>query len=116
MGILLRTMTRKSLFKIGKNKDLTIQRMLELNKKIDLISAYYKLSKVNFTDDILKELKIVDKWVIDKPYTNKDMYYKFLEHINYNYRSSIKSGSDVMKRETKTVFSKAYLQTLNNKR
>ena len=116
MSVLLRTLTRKSLFKIGKNKDLTVQRLLDLNKNISLISAYYKLSTFNLTKDILDELQITDEWIIPKPSVNKDMYYKFLEHINYNYKSNIKSGSDVMKRETKTVFSKSYLQRLNHKR
>jgi hypothetical protein len=113
MNVLLRTMTRKSLFKIGKNKDLTIQRMIDLNKKIDLVSAYYKLSKVNFTKDILDELKITNNWVIEKPSVNKHMYYDFLKSINHSYKYTFKKGANIMKKETKTSFSKSYLQSLN---
>jgi hypothetical protein len=116
MNILLRTLTRKSKFNLGKNKELTVQRIIDLNKKIDLISAYYKLSKFNYTKDILDELGIVDEWVILKPSKNEDLYYKFLKHINYNYRSNIISGADKMKRPLKTCFSKGYLQNINQKK
>ena len=108
----LRTLTRKSKFGFGYKKDLTMQKLLDLNKKLDLIGAYYKLTSINFTDDILKELGIVDKWVIKKPSSNKEMYYEFLEHINHNYMSGFSRGADKLKKPIK-IPSKLKLRSFN---
>ena len=109
----LRIMTRKSKLNFGKYKDKTVQQMLELNRKIELISAYYKLTSINYTQDILDELKIVGDYVIDKPSSDKEMYYKFLNENGYKKRLRNRNGADRMKFETKR-FSGAQLQRFNH--
>lgn len=74
----LRTLTRKTKFRIGKDKDLTVQRMLDLGKNLNLVSAYYKLTSINYTEDILEELGIVGDFVIEKPSTDKILYLDFV--------------------------------------
>lgn len=113
--VLLRTLTKKSKIGFGKWKDQTVDVLLGMNKNQELVSMYFKLSKITFTNDILEQLLIIDNWVIDKPGTNREMYYNFLKHINYNYRSKFKSGSDVMKKETKP-YTKGALQGYNHGR
>ena len=54
----LRTMTRKSKMGFGKYKDKTVQEMLDLRRNLDLISPYYKLTSINYTEDILNELNL----------------------------------------------------------
>jgi len=107
----LRTLTRKSKIGFGKNKDLTIQKHLDLNKKISLISAYYNLTSINFTEDILSELNIPKEFRIDKPGANKEMYYKMLNTKGYKKNNS-KSGADILKKYSKNV-SNSYLQRYN---
>ena len=70
----LRTLTRKSKMGFGKIKDCTVQELIDRNKKVELVAAYYKLSSINFTEDILDELKITEKYRIKKPSTNKTVY------------------------------------------
>ena len=78
---LSRTLTEKSLLKIGKHKDLTVGFMLEGSnqKKIQLISIYYKLTSINFTESVLEALKITKEWRIKKPSANPEMYLDFLK-------------------------------------
>ena len=82
-SILLRTLTRKSKIKFGVHKDKTVQNMFDLNKQKDLISYYYKLTTINYVDDILDELKISSEWKIEKPGSNKELYLKFLKEKDY---------------------------------
>lgn len=109
----LRIMTRKSKLNFGKYKDETVQRMLDLNRKIELISAYYKLTSINYTQDILDELKIVGDYVIEKPSSDKDMYYKFLNENGYKKRWRTRDGADRMKKESR-MWSRSMLQRFNH--
>lgn len=109
----LRTLTKKSKLGFGKNKELTVDRIIKLGKELSLISAYYKLSSINFTEDILTELGIKEEFRIKKPSANKDAYYKFLES---SYKYQIKDnygGADKLKRNLKP-FSKSQLQAFNH--
>lgn len=108
----LRTLTKKSKLGFGKSKNLTVLRMLELGKKIDLISAYYKLSSINYTKEVLDELNIKGDFVIVKPGTNKDVYYLFLEQNGFKKKIRNREGSNKLKRETKPM-SKRQLQRIN---
>ena len=108
----LRTMTKKSKLNFGKYRDKTIQQMLDLNRKIELISAYYKLTSINYTEDILSELNIVGDYVIEKPSSDRDMYYKFLNENGYKKRLRSRDGADRMKRESKR-WSRGMLQRYN---
>lgn len=110
----LRTLTRKSKLGFGKYKDKTVQEMLDLKRTLDLISPYYKLTSINYTEDILNELKITEQYRIEKPSANKEMYYKFLKENGYKLRSR-GQGADKLKKETKP-FSKSQLQGMNHGR
>jgi len=110
----LRTMTRKSKMGFGKYKDKTVQEMLDLRRTLDLISAYYKLTSINYFEDILIELKITEDYRIEKPSANKEMYYKFLNENGYKLKSRVQ-GADKLKKQTK-AFSKSQLQAINHKR
>jgi len=72
--ILKRTLTRKSILGFGysENRDLSVQMLLDLNRHYILISSYFNLDKINFTDDILDELGITEEWRIDKPGKNME--------------------------------------------
>ena len=107
----LRIMTRKSKIGFGKYKDKTVQEMLDLRHFRDLISSYYKLTSINYTEDILNELKITEQYRIEKPSANKEMYYKFLKENNYKPKSS--GRADKLKKES-GAFSKRRLQGMNH--
>lgn len=111
----LRTLTRKSKLGFGKDKELTVQRMLDLRKNLSLISAYYKLTSINFTEDILTELKITEEYRIEKPSSNIDEYYRFLNENGFKKKVRTREGADKMKKETKLP-SRGYLQNLNHGR
>lgn len=66
---LLRTLTRKSVFGFGYDdkKDLSMQQLLDTNCQAMMIRAYYQLSKITFTEDILNELGIIGDLRIQKP-------------------------------------------------
>jgi hypothetical protein len=48
--------------------------LLDRRKQVDLISAYYKLTSINFTEDILLELKIEIDDKIPKPGADLQKY------------------------------------------
>ena len=111
----LRTLTKKSKLGFGKFKDETVQRILDLKKPLELISAYYKLSSINFTDDILLELKITDEFKLQKPCINLDLYYEFLEQKGFKKKIRVRTGSNAMKKETR-LLSKSELRSFNQKK
>jgi adenine C2-methylase RlmN of 23S rRNA A2503 and tRNA A37 len=111
----LRTLTRKSKLGFGKNKDLTVQRLLDLKKNLSLISAYYRLTSINFTEDILTELKITEDYRIEKPSLDIDAYYKFLNENGFEKKVRSREGSDIRQKET-TIRSRGYLQSKNHGR
>lgn len=109
----LRTLTRKTKFRIGKDKDLTVQRMLDLGKNLSLVSAYYKLTSINYTEDILEELGIVGDFVIEKPSTDKILYLDFvMEHGLARGRGY---ASDKLIKRSRPM-SKGRMQSLNHGR
>jgi len=110
----LRILTRKSKLRFGKKKELTVQKILDLRQPLILISAYYKLTSINFTEDILIELKITKDYRIEKPSSNKDEYYRFLNENGYEIKN-MGVGSDIMKKRT-GAFSKSQLQGFNHGR
>lgn len=109
----LRTLTRKSKLGFGKWKDYTVQELLDLSKHLVLISPYYKLTSINYIDDILNELKITEQYRIEKPSANKEMYYKFLNENGYKLKQRGVYGADIMKKESKRL-TKAQLQANNH--
>ncbi len=81
---LLRTLTRKSKFKIGKLADDTVQELLDRKKYKDLRSCYYRYTSINYTEDILKELGITGDLVIEKPGANPEMYFKHFKPTKHH--------------------------------
>jgi hypothetical protein len=110
-SILLRKLTKKSTLKFGKYKDCTVETMLGMELNVNLISIYYKLSKITFTDDILDELGITEKFRIKKPSTNEDMYRIFLEQSEHD---KPKKNKQLQKMRKKTQpYRKEYLANIN---
>ena len=92
--ILKRTLTIKSILGFGysENRDLSVQMLLDLKRNYVLISSYFNLDKINFTDDILDELGITKEWRIEKP--GKDVE----KGKNFNhYRMDTMSDEDRIK-------------------
>ena len=111
----LRTLTRKSKLGFGKWKDYTVQELLDLRKPLVLIAPYYKLTSINYIEDILIELKITEDYRIEKPSANKDEYYRFLNENGYQLKQRGVCGADIMKKASKQL-TKAQLQANNHGR
>lgn len=111
---LLRKMTFKSILNFGKNKDLTVLRMFELGKTRELISIYFKLSKITFTDDVLDTIGITEEYRIKKPGSNKKRYLDFL-NFKYGEKKIIPRNKKLlnMRKETKPL-SKGKLMNINH--
>ena len=73
MRVLKRVLTRKSILGFGYAdvRDLSVQMIIDLGKENYLIKSYFGLEKIDFTEDILDELKITSEYRISKP--NKDI-------------------------------------------
>jgi hypothetical protein len=106
-----RVLTRKTKFRIGKDKDLTVQRMLDLGKTINLVSAYYKLTSIDYTKDILDEIGIVGDFVIEKPSTNKTLYLDFV--MEHGLARGFNRASDKLRKRSRPM-SKARMQSINH--
>lgn len=65
----LRILTNKSVLGFGyeRYRDLRVQELLSLNKQRLLISSYYHLGKISFTEDVLRRIGITKEMEIDKP-------------------------------------------------
>ncbi len=107
----LRTLTRKSKLGFGKYKDLTVQKILDMRMPLVLISPYYKLTSINYMEDILIELRITDDYRIKKPSKDLDMYYRFLNENGFK-RITRGKGPDKLKKRTRP-FTKSQLQSKN---
>ena len=110
----LRILTRKSFLSFGKYKDYRVQEMLDLRRNLDLISAYFKLTSINYQEDILIELKITKEYRIEKPGKDYDAYYKFLKENGFKKRKNTRDGPDSLK-SFKERTSKSTLRDLNRK-
>jgi hypothetical protein len=108
----LRILTRKSKLGFGKWKDYTVQELLNLKKYMVLISPYYKLTSINYIEDILVELKITEQYRIKKPSSNKEEYYRFLKETGYKLQETGISGANVMTAKLK-ILTKAQLRAKN---
>ena len=86
--MILRKLTRKSIIGFGKFKDSTVQNILDLQHYNYLRWVYYCNSHINFFDDILIELSIIDDYIIPKPGTNEGLFEK-LRDEKYNKMTSL---------------------------
>jgi hypothetical protein len=66
--------------------------MLDRRKHKDLISAYFKLTSIDFIPNVLDELEITKEFRIEKPSSDLDMYYKFLKQSRYQAPSKTRSS------------------------
>ncbi len=115
-SILLRTLTRKSTFGVWKRHG-TVQNQLEWGGKRQLVAAYFKLTTINYVEDVLDELGITSEWRIEKPGANKELYYKFLKANGWSKEltSTKRKGSAADKLLKLNVgLSKSWLQGKNH--
>ena len=111
---LLRTLTRKSKLGFGKYKNETVQKLLDMNMPLVLIAPYYKLTSINYTEEVLIELGITEEHRINKPSSNKDKYYKFLKSNGYEKKVR-NQGADKLRKNVKLP-TRAELQSINQGR
>jgi hypothetical protein len=110
-AILMRTLTKKSKLNFGKYKDCTVEQLIGMRKQKDLISAYFKLSTINFNDEVLNEIGITEEYRIEKPNTDKEKYFEF---INRFYEKPMKQHEALtnMRRKPK-LLTRAQMQNIN---
>lgn len=77
----LRIMTKKSRLNFGRYDGMTIGDIMATSPKY-IAFVYYNISPISFCDEILDELVIPR---IDKPGTNKDMYFEYLNKLRDCY-------------------------------
>lgn len=126
---LLRKLTKKSIMKFGKHRDLTVQELINLYEKKYLRWVYFNCSNIDFMEDVLEEIKIPLNYRIQKPSKNLDLHLKLNEEIFENFSekakelsvktrtkiaSKISKGKAILKmNEHKNKFSKASLTRKN---
>ena len=108
----LRTLTRKSKLGFGKWKKHTVQEVLNHKKHQVLVYAYYHLTSINFTEDILTELKITEDYRLKKPGSNNEEYVRLLKENTYI--PFMKHNIKFMAVNKKTYFTKGQLQAKNH--
>jgi hypothetical protein len=69
--VLLRTLTEKSKLGFGKYADLPIWKIIDMGEKRYLRFTYYTLSNINYTEDVLRKIDVVEQDEIFKPGKNK---------------------------------------------
>jgi hypothetical protein len=106
----LRTLTKKSKLGFGKHKDCTVQDLLDRRKHVDLIGCYYKLTSINFTEDVLLELKIKFEERISKPGVDLDVYRTVLDR----YPKRFKNKELEKMRPKNKPLTKQKLQSINH--
>lgn len=70
-NLLLRKLNFKSIIGFGNYKDLTVQDLINLQREMELVQIYYSLAKIDFVDEVKKELCIDEKRSIKKPGIDK---------------------------------------------
>ena len=108
----LRTLTRKSKLGFGTYGDLTVQRILDMYMPLALVTPYYTITNINYTEDILLELKITEEYRIEKPSSNRDEYYRFREENGYplKTRGAGRLGADKLRLSQRNWLKKEELQ------
>jgi len=111
--ILLRTMTRKSIIGFGYagNRDLSVQMMLDIGRRKQLISSYFGLEKINYTVDILEEIGIYPNFVIDKPGKVKNIDEMVHEVYKYLYKDA--TEIDKMQASSKSKKANNLMRNIN---
>lgn len=110
--ITLRKLTGKSTLNFGKYKDSTVDTLIGMKKNKNLVSIYFKLSKITFIDNILDQLGITEEYRIEKPGTNKTLFRKFAEE-NFGEKMKVNKKLERMRKEN-TSYRKDFLKNKNN--
>jgi len=100
MIVNLRTLTLKSKLGFGNYKHETVEKLIGMNKQESLISAYFKLGKISFNNEVLGLLDITEEYLIPKPGKDLEMYYVFLNDKGYT-RRTIKRRKAIERRSEK---------------
>jgi hypothetical protein len=74
--ITLRKLAFQSVLSFGYYRGETVASLMDRNKSY-LIWAYYNLSNISFTEEVLEALNLIPKWRIVKPGTNPKMHMPF---------------------------------------
>ena len=78
---LLRKLSLKSKLNFGQYPDLSIQELINLERKSYLRWVYFNCDKITFFDEILDEIKIPLEFRIEKPSKNPEKYIELNEII-----------------------------------
>jgi hypothetical protein len=76
-----RILTLKSKIKFGKYPDLCVGELINMRNFKDLLSMYYKLSKIDFNQEVKDILNITKNIEIEKPGTNISLYNENVYHL-----------------------------------
>lgn len=121
----LRTMTRKSLMKFGKYAELTVDQLIQQDKRHYLRWLYYNAAQITFTPDVL-ELIHIEEMQIDKPgkdertgeavreYLSHFVPMNARKHFVWKDKKIAKSNLASISHSTKNM--KSYLQGKNHGR
>jgi hypothetical protein len=108
MRVLKRVLTRKSILGFGYAdvRDLSVQMIIDLGKENYLIKSYFGLEKIDFTEDILDELKITSEYRISKPNKDIELGNLFFEKKYNNFKNDLSNDEKIkffskMKRDKK---------------
>ena len=97
--IVLRKLTKKATLKFGRFKDTRIETLIGMRKEEYVISIYFKVSKITFTDDVLKELGFRENHRIEKP--GKSLFkFKEFSKLNFKEKNPINKKLEKFKKET----------------
>lgn len=92
--IILRTLTHKSKLRFIPDNDLTVADLIDLNEHAFLIESYYIYSKINYSEDVLKELGIDETMRIAKPGKDPVKGYEILRKLSFSDHEKRKSVRD----------------------
>lgn len=82
MGVLLRTLTKKSRFEAGKYAGQTVEVVMDIEPNY-IIHEYFDYSKISFTEDVLIAVGITEPYRIEKPGKSDEVKHQmFLDRIN----------------------------------
>lgn len=99
--IRLRSLTRKSKLGFGKHANLSIQDMINVSMHAYLRWVYFFASNITFTDDILSEIGITNKYRISKPGIDKKKFNQIFDEYGEKLPYSKKRISEARKKSFK---------------
>ena len=100
---LLRKLSLKSKLNFGQYPDLSIQELINLEKKSYLRWVYFNCDKITFFDEILDEIKIPLEFRIEKPSKNPEKYIELNEIIKSKMSPLLKHINEKKKKKYQKV-------------